>query len=81
MSLAIDTGKVVEVLLGDRWHAVVNGTFVVGSYEFVEGGKTVFSGGQDPLVTSMAFTFAEADRGGHTMTGPLTSVLAVKTKP
>jgi hypothetical protein len=80
MSLAIDTDKIVEVLLADRWHAVINGTLVVASYEVVEGGKAVL-GGQDALVTSVGFTFAEADRGGHTMSGPLTSVLAVKTKP
>jgi hypothetical protein len=80
MSLAIDAGKVIEVLLADRWHAVLNDTFVIDSYEFVEEGKAVLSGGQDSLVTSMGFTFAEADRGGHSMSGPLTSVLAVKTK-
>ena len=81
MSLAIDTAKVVEVLLADRWHAVLKDSFVIDSYEFVEDGKTIVSGGQDSLVTSIGFTFAEADRGGHAMSGPLTSVLAVKTKP
>jgi hypothetical protein len=80
MSLAIDTDKVIEVLLADRWHAVLDDTFVIDSYEFVEAGKTVLGGGQDPLVSSMGFTFDEADRGGHAMSGPLTSILAVKTK-
>ena len=79
MSLAIDTSKVIEVLLADRWHAVLKDTFAIDSYEFVVDGKPL-SGTPDPLMTSMGFTFAEADRGGHTMSGPLSSILAVKTK-
>jgi hypothetical protein len=35
MSLAIEVNDVVEVLLPDGWHPVVDGSFEIDGYEFL----------------------------------------------
>lgn len=76
MSLSIDVDKVLEVLLGDGWHLVENKSFAIDSYEFMweagMGDTPMHSGGP-------GFTFEELDDDGlFEVSGPITSVLAVR---
>jgi hypothetical protein len=79
MSLAIDIDDVTEVLLADGWHTVANTSFDIDSYEFVsqDGRGVLLGGGREPLIPSRGFRFADAD--GGCLTGPLSSILALKT--
>lgn len=85
MSLAIDLDRVTHVLLADGWHEVTDESFIVAPYEF---GQTVSTGTEEPTfvvllgadnsgIQSIGFAFTEA-RTGSLMSGPLTSVLAVR---
>jgi hypothetical protein len=85
MTLAIDVDRVTHVLLADGWHEVTDESFTVGPYEF---GQTVSTAtgerefvvlpGADSLgVSPVGFAFTEA-RTGSLMSGPLTSVFAVR---
>lgn len=76
MSLYIDVDKVTEVLLADGWHAVEDGSFDLDSYEYHHGDHMLHGGGNYG-VCATGFTFRNAD--GHSMFGPLTAILAVKT--
>ena len=90
MSLLIDVDTVTSVLLADRWHAVESATFELDSYEFAWSGRTgvkvedldpdddpvlVHGGGQSG-VCATGFRFASDD--GSIVSGPLTSILAVR---
>jgi hypothetical protein len=81
MSLAIDVDNITHVLLADGWHEVHDTSFAIDSYEFMwrqgMGDKPMLGGGQEKHVAAAGFSFAESD---HTLSGPLTSVLAVKTQ-
>jgi hypothetical protein len=79
MSLAIDTNAVTAVLLADGWHTVRPGTFDVDAYEYKEDGLLVLTGGQNSGVASVGFTFHTED-GKERIAGPLTAILAVKTR-
>jgi hypothetical protein len=81
MSLAIDVTKVVAVLLADGWHATLRDSFKIDGYEFVANAEIVMKTGQSAPVCAMGFTFTEAgtDRAIE-ISGPLTSVLAVKMR-
>lgn len=76
MSLAIDVDRVSDVLLADGWHTVANNSFAIDSYEFLWNGDLMLGGGQDKLVPAAGFSFTDTQLG--TISGPLTSVLAVR---
>jgi hypothetical protein len=69
---SIDVAKVRGVLLADGWHEVKTGTsFEVGTYGYMKGGA--------PLqLYDRRGSFTFTDNHGL-LTGPLTSVLAVRT--
>jgi hypothetical protein len=78
MSLAIEVEQVSDVLLADgRWYVVDGASFDVDSYEFVHDERTALEGAQDTLIASTGFTFRI---GNERMSGPLTSILAIKVK-
>lgn len=79
MSLSIDVDAVTAVLLADGWHDVLEGSFDLDSYEFTVGkgnDERILHGGGDSDICAIGFTFAV--RGGDRLSGPLTSILAVK---
>ena len=57
MSLAIDPVDVEAILLGDRWHEIERGTFILDSYEFVEdaGEGFILHGGGQSGVCAIGF--------------------------
>jgi hypothetical protein len=79
MSLAIETDDITHVLLADGWHIVDDESFGLDSYEFMwregMGDRPMLGGGQEKHVPATGFSFIE---GEETISGPLTSVLAVK---
>ncbi len=72
MSLGIRTGEITAVLLVDGWHDVLDGTFGIDTYEYVDGDYIVHSG-REP-----GFGFVAT--GDEIVYGPLTAILAVSTK-
>jgi hypothetical protein len=70
--ITVAPAKVAAVLLADGWHLVVRGSFSVGALGFCDG----------PDPDRPGFCFEEADHGSPyrpaTLTGPLTSILAVR---
>ena len=77
MSLAIEVDDVVAVLLADGWHTVYEDSFYLDSYEFLWGEQVLQGGGQSGICSN-GFTFKSADRSY--LSGPLTAILAVRTK-
>jgi len=81
MGLAIDVDRVAEVLLPDgEWHKVGDTSFVIDSYEYVQGAETTFKGGQAKEVIPAAGA-SWTDPNGAVMFCPLTSILAVRYAP
>ena len=78
MSLAIETDAIEAVLLADGWHNVSQNTFALDAYEYKDGSRTVLTGGTVAGVVSTGFFFNATD--GQAYMGPLTSVLAVRTR-
>jgi hypothetical protein len=84
MSLAINLDDVVAVLLADGWHHVADKSFAMDSYEYVHGKDSrgdyaqVHGGGNDETVSATGFVFKEPD--GSYLQGPLSAILAVRTK-
>lgn len=89
MSLAIDTDKVVGVLLADGWHGVAAKSFDIDSYEFLyyhnpsdPSDFMMSHGGGQSGVCASGFMFTETyegTSGGAKVYGPLTAILAVRT--
>jgi hypothetical protein len=87
MSLAIEIDKVTQVLLADGWHNVVNDSFEMDAYEYVDvgqGGHLRFGGSGD---NATGFAFAERLQDGAlkttpkvTIKGPISSILAIREK-
>ena len=84
MSLAINVDVVEAVLLADGWHLcdpLVDGSgdssFDLDTFEFMEGDLLIFRGGETALIPTIGFFFREDGAG---VAGPLTSVLAVRTR-
>lgn len=79
MSLAIETNDIIGVLLADGWHTVDDESFGIDSYEYMwhvgMGDTPMLRGGQEEHVAAAGFSFIE---GNRIISGPLTSVLAVK---
>jgi hypothetical protein len=85
MSLAINVGEVWRVLLADGWHDVAPSadsnqvsSFKLDAYEYVDGD---LSGGQERAAGVSVLGFSFSEDGGGQLYGPLTSILAVDTKP
>ncbi len=78
VSLDIDVDAVVEVLLADGWHVVHDKTFELDAFEFTHEGRRVHGGG-DSGVCATGFSFI-IDEAGSRLSGPLTSVLAVRRR-
>ena len=77
MSLRIEEATVAEVLLADNeWYSVDDSTFTIDAYEFMhEGDRTAGAG------VGFEFTTTGASFGGtRRIAGPLSSILAVRTK-
>lgn len=70
--LYVETQKVDSVLLADGWHPVAEGSLVVGELSFLVGQRMRFAGRE-------GFQFKQTD--GVTLSGPLTSILAVSRRP
>ncbi len=84
MSLAIDIDEVVEVLLTDGWHKVLDNSFCMDSYEFVWGktsDRLVHGGGQNGIC-ALGFEFSEVTEFSdiRICAGPLTSILAIRKR-
>lgn len=78
MSLYIDTATVTRVLLADGWHDVEAKSFTLDAYEYLEDEELLHGGGQDGICAS-GFNFTTPGvLGDTTLTGPLTSILAVQ---
>lgn len=88
MSLVIDVDQVTEVLLAGGWLAVTDKSFTVDAYEYLwwpnersreTGDPTLLHGGGNSGVCATGFSFKTSD--GQIVSGPLTTILAVKTRP
>jgi hypothetical protein len=86
MSLLIDPTRVAAVLLADGWHRVsidpaTGRGFEIDAYEYGDPlGDEVIHGGGAGGICSVGFRFTEEETGGLVvLSGPLTSVLAVRS--
>lgn len=78
MAISIDTGKIGAVLLGDgKRHAVKEGMFDIGSYEFREGNRLVLGGGGATGISETGATWDDP-QDGERYVCPLSSILAIK---
>jgi hypothetical protein len=78
MSLAIEVDEVVEVLLQDRWHPVVDETFEIDAYEFRHGDVVRVRGGSIEGVSSTGATWKEPS--GVWVACPFPQIRAVKLR-
>jgi len=78
MSFAIEVDNVVEVLLQDGWHPVVNETFEIDAYEFRHGAVVRVSGGSIEGVSSTGATWKEPS--GVWVACPFPQIRAVKLR-
>lgn len=80
MSLAINTDKIVAVLLHDGWHDVAPGsTTYHDAFELIDGGEYI----AQPRAESTGLSFREADTSllaGRRIMVPLNYVYAVAVK-
>ncbi|HXV86887.1 MAG TPA: hypothetical protein VD793_09320 [Gemmatimonadales bacterium] len=77
MGLAIDVTKVRSVLLADGWHRVVEQSFVIDAYDYVQAGGTRSGGNGSAPPAGYRFK----DDAGYILAGPLAAVLASQTAP
>ena len=84
MSLSIDIARVTDVLLEDGWHEVEDQSFDLDAYEYVqewenygEKKSLVIHPGGHAGVCRAGFLFKE---NGAVLMGPLTAILAVRSK-
>ena len=78
MSLDIDVAKVRSVLLPNAgWLDIRLGSFKLDGYEFYAEGTLVHSAGEGGFC-STGFHFQ--DQSGNVVSGPLTSILAIRLR-
>ena len=78
MGLEIDVAKVRSVLLPNSgWLDIKLGSFKLEAYEFYEERTVVHSAGEGGFC-STGFQFQ--DQSGNVVSGPLTSILAVRLR-
>lgn len=80
MSLGIDPDRVLAVLLVDGWHETEPRSFDIDAYEYVEDGRYVVHGGGAAGVCAAGFAFRPLGTDA-VVSGPLTSILAVRCGP
>src|SRR5439155_1281324 len=73
MSLGIQLTEIKHVLLGDRWHEVEHESFVLDTYEFMDGNQAV-ARGDGQLITTVRFAREQrlmiaVRGGGHSVAG------------
>jgi len=69
MSVTVDVVTVRSVLLSDGWHRVVEKSFTIGPYQFMQAGAAQ-SGGNG------AVGFRFKDDAGYVLSGPLSAIAA-----
>jgi hypothetical protein len=79
MTLAIDPNEIDAVLLATGWHEVIDWSFALDGYEYVDGdsGHVLHARGESG-VCGTGFSFVDTE--GGVMSGPLTAVLAVRRR-
>ena len=80
MSIAINPDRVTKVMVGNAWYGVVDESFLLDSYEYVDDEMTYLGGGQEALIPATGFTFLTLSGGGGKvvrMSGPMTAIQAV----
>ena len=82
MSLNIDVDDVVKVNISGTWHDVYQynegvSSFFLDAYEFIYDQNLEHGGGQGGICAT-GFTFIDAETN-LTISGPLTSIIAVMT--
>jgi len=76
MSLAIDVERVAAVLLSDGdWHLVEGTSFHIDAYEYTCDGELRHGGGENGIC---AAGFSFKTKAGNYVSGPLSSVVAVR---
>jgi hypothetical protein len=87
MSLSINVNAVCSVLLRDGWHDAVDDSFLIDAYEYVSGTESYstfqmhLGGGQDKSVSTTGFGMIEEVDGRRvTLSGPISSIVAVREK-
>jgi hypothetical protein len=78
MSLAIEVNDVVEVLLPDGWHPVVDGSFEIDGYEFLHEDIVRVGGGGVEGISATGATWKEPS--GEWVACPFPQIRAVKYK-
>ena len=86
MSLNIDIDEVVKVNISGTWHDVAyygeddeaNSSFFLDSYEFIWFDQNLEHGGGQGGICATGFSFIDTDTK-LTISGPLTSIIAVMT--
>ena len=73
MSLNINVDDVTSVLLADGWHEVIDKSFVIDAYEFLDGGKT-HSFRKGVYSTGARWK----GKGGESIACPIRSIVAIK---
>ncbi len=73
MSLAIDVTQVRAVMLADGWHRIVDNSFSVGAYEYLQGGATLSADGRG------AVGYRFKDEAGYVLCGPVTAIFASRS--
>ena len=78
MSLAIEVDDVVEVMMHDGWHPVVDGSFEIDSYEFLHADMVRVGGGSVEGISATGARWKEPS--GVWVACPFPQILAVKYK-
>ena len=83
MSLEITVYKVRAVLLADGWYAVLDRSFTIDTYEYVDAERrdAVGLGQQPPDVLGYAFKTGSGNRCAYWVNGPLAAIQAVELDP
>jgi hypothetical protein len=79
MSLEIQINDVVGVFMDDGWHTVVESSFLIDAYEFLEGEHPMMGGGMVAGVSDTGARWKEPD--GSYVACPVPAIKAVRYKP
>lgn len=89
MSLEINIHDVTAVLLNDGWHPVINESFDLDAYEYMDGSitnrhgdaKRIYAGEYQGSATGFTFiTDFDGEGSLGRLSGPVTSILAIQEK-
>jgi hypothetical protein len=79
MSLAIQIGDVIGVFMDDGWHTVVDNSFLIDAYEFLEDDYPMMGGGTVAGVSDVGARWREPD--GSYVACPVPAIKAVRYAP